>query len=165
MKKILLIALISISLISCTRNANKAEDHADQSTEVHAAKVDYAGSYATSDYQNRDKGYDWVGVTVVNLTDSTIQVSVRSRADIKKPTCTFDAEAHKISENVYRSVINGKAIQYSFKENKVTIGVQSEEGEGLLYYYCSGGASLGDTYTKIEGQLDDNQVDKNSRPL
>lgn len=50
----------------------------------------YYGSYADDSYSKRNEGYDWVGVTISALNDSSANIAVRSRTDIKKPTCTYD---------------------------------------------------------------------------
>jgi hypothetical protein len=96
---------------------------------------------------------------VENLTDSTIHVAVRSRKDIKKPTCTFDANALMIADQRYQSVHDGHVILYTFKGKQLVISAEKKESEGYLNYYCSGGASLADTYTKIDEALDEKQVD------
>ena len=84
---------------------------------------------------------------------------MRSSADKKKPTCTFDAVVRPISPAVYQTSVEGKNIRFTFARDSVSISTESEADRGLLNYYCSGGGSLADTYRKIRGELDERQVD------
>ena len=117
------------------------------------------GSYASDGYDKRAQGYDWVGVTVSPAPERQLRIAVRSRADKKKPTCTFDAVARPISPTVYQTSVEGKNIRFTFDRDTVNISNESEADRGLLNYYCSGGGSLADTYRKIRGDLDERQVD------
>ncbi len=117
------------------------------------------GSYASDGYDKRAQGYDWVGVTVSPAPEQQLRIAVRSRADKKKPTCTFDAVARPISPTVYQTSVEGKNIRFTFDRDTVNISTESEADRGLLNYYCSGGGSLADTYRKIRGDLDERQVD------
>ncbi len=118
------------------------------------------GNYVTADYSKRNEGFDWVAVTVTNLSDSTKKISIRSRIDLKKPSCTYDAIATKVSDTVYRSVEDGKGILYTFSNNSLTISAENKNpNEVVLRYPCSGGASLANTYLKIEEPLDQTQID------
>ena len=120
------------------------------------------GNYVNDTYAIRHEGYDWVAVTVKEAIDNSIYVSVRSRADIKKPTCSFDAQAFKVDENTYESMNDGKAIVYQFNDNSITISTKNEADENMLYFFCSGGATFAGAYTKIEEPLEADQIDKTS---
>ena len=117
------------------------------------------GSYASEGYDKRAQGYDWVGVSVAPADQKQLRISVRSRADKKKPTCTFDAVAQPISSMVYQASVDGKNILFTFARDAITISTKSDADRGLLNYYCSGGGSLADTYRKISGELDQRQID------
>ena len=117
------------------------------------------GSYASEGYDKRAQGYDWVGVTVAPADQKQLRIAVRSRADKKKPTCTFDAVVQPLSPTVYQASVEGKNILFTFARDTVTISTKSDADRGVLNYYCSGGGSLADTYRKINGELDQRQVD------
>ena len=117
------------------------------------------GNYTDESYAKRSEGYDWVGVSIRTLDENSISVSVRSRADKKRPTCTFDTKAYKEKSNVFRGVYDGHAILFSFSEGALEI---SSEDEFVLSFFCNGGASLAGIYNKIEGSLDESQVDPTS---
>jgi hypothetical protein len=118
------------------------------------------GSYVSDDYSKRSEGYDWVAVSVTETESNNLNISIRSRADKKKPTCTFDAVAKKVDDKVYQTQIDGKSILFEFNNAQINITAEKEEDEGLLYFYCSGGASIAGTYQKINEQIDQNQIDK-----
>ncbi len=118
------------------------------------------GNYVSSDYYNRTKGYDWVGVQVRTNARNGIMVSVRSRADKKKPTCTMDAEAQAIGNGVYKATLPYGSILFTFSDTSLAITPETDKDEGALSFYCSGGATLKGTYKRIDGALDSTQVDK-----
>ncbi|PQJ23023.1 hypothetical protein BSU00_01785 [Tenacibaculum sp. SG-28] len=49
-----------------------------------------------------------------------------------------------------------------FTQNSVTIDTENEQDLGVLYYFCSGGASLKNTYQKLNEHLDLQQIDSTS---
>ncbi len=120
----------------------------------------YYGNYASEDYDKRSEGYDWIGVSVEKINEHRVKVSVRSRADMKKPTCTFDANATVIDPHNLKVYDGNVGIIFHFTENTVSIQTEKEEHRDKLYFYCSGGGSLAGEYTKINGELDAGQVDK-----
>lgn len=72
--------------------------------------MDINGNYVSDFYAQRNEGYDWVAVSVKKNSPDEIFLSVRSRADKKKPTCTFDTKAYKINDSTYVAVEEGKKI-------------------------------------------------------
>jgi hypothetical protein len=119
------------------------------------------GNYVSESYQNRKEGYDWVAVKVNQLTDSILQVSVRSRADIKKPTCTFDAKAFKTPvTNTFKANVEGYNIFFIFNADSLIISGETDEENLMLGYFCSGGATLAGIYHRLSEPLDTAQIDK-----
>ncbi len=152
-----LIVSVFIIVIGCKNETKKTEKVSiPEATEV----LNVSGNYVSEDYSKRSEGYDWVSVAVTEVKNNQLNISVRSRADKKEPSCTFDAVANKVDYQTYRTKINGKTILFAFTNGEISIDVESEEDEGLLYFYCSGGASIGGTYSKINEPLDHSQIDK-----
>ncbi len=120
---------------------------------------DFTGDYANADYRQRDEGYDWVGVKVSDVGNEQLLFKVRSRADKKKPTCTWDAKAYRQDDGVYYTVVDGKRILFTFSNDTLNIAPENPADESVLYFYCSGGATVAGEYLKIDGQLDPAQVD------
>lgn len=117
------------------------------------------GEYVSADYANRSDGYDWMAVRMVKIEEKKIAVSVRSRHDIKKPTCTFDAYAQKTDAQTYTAMANGQPVTLTTTPQALTISSPQPEGVSPLAYFCSGGASLEGRYEKLQGTLDQRQLD------
>jgi hypothetical protein len=150
-------AFVLLFTISCNNNSEKNKGQAEQIT---ITAMDVTGDFVDDNYQKRNEGYDWVAVSVKATSDSTLHISIRSRADKKKPTCTFDADAKKTNESTYNAVTEGKNIVFSFTDSTITINTESEADKGILNYFCSGGGSLEGTYKKIKEPLDEKQIDQ-----
>lgn len=146
------ILILAFVTFGCTNTSNpkKSEEKGKEKT----AQTDRTGNYVDDSYAKRSEGYDWVAVSVNQLSPKEIEIKVRSRADKKKPTCTFDANANKVNDSTYQAITNGKYLIISFSGNQLTISGKSDDDEAILAFYCSGGASLAGNYSKIEGPLD-----------
>jgi len=165
---LLLIVFISVLyFIGCKGNSDK--DNTDQNNSKESEKqtlqndskvTDISGNYVSDGYDQRNEGYDWVSVSVKKLNNDEISVSIRSRADKKKPTCTFDTKAKKITDSSYSAVADGKNILITFTNKSVKIAGAKPEDENALNFFCSGGATISGTYNKINGGLDESQIDK-----
>jgi len=153
--RVSLMLMVLFSAIACKNETKKSEKVKTQET-IQALNV--SGNYVSEDYSKRSEGYDWVSVKVTEVDNNHLNISIRSRADKKEPTCTFDAVAKKMEDSAYQTQINGKTILFEFINGKISITTK-EEDEGLLYFYCSGGASIGGTYLKINEALDQSQID------
>lgn len=165
----IVIAFISLySFIGCESNSDKSNIEKDsnrknngQISQSDTVKSnDLSGNYVSDSYSKRSEGYDWVAVTVKKVTGEEIFVSVRSRADLKKPTCTFDAKARKVNDSTYSTVAEGKNVIITFSGNTVKIATEKPEDEAALYFFCSGGATVAGVYSKINEALDEKQIDK-----
>lgn len=157
LKSIILAFIIVFALVACKHEKGKNEKNLSiESSE----KTTVVGNYVSDGYSNRNQGYDWISVIVTSTTDSKLSIKVRSRADKKKPTCTFDAIVQKIDDNNYQTQINDKVILFQFSSNALSITTKNETDRGLLNFYCSGGASFAGTYRKINEGLDETQIDK-----
>lgn len=159
LKGIVLSGCTLVVLNSCTQQSSKNEKSAtiEKST---TTSLEVDGQYVSQDYENRNKGYDWVGVIIKNIDEGKVSIKIRSRADKKKPTCTLDAVATKVKEGVYYAKLEGKNVVFTFNETSVTISTENHHDEGVLNFYCSGGASIAGAYTKIATPLDSTQMDK-----
>jgi hypothetical protein len=156
LKKIIPILVIFAVVASCKNNPKT-----DISAKSEADNIGLAGDYVTSDYQKRSEGYDWVAVKVSELSDSMLHISIRSRADIKKPTCTFDANALKMdSTQNYIANIEGNTVLFIFEADSMVVSADPGNLFSNPNYFCSGGASIAGVYKKIEEPLDSTQIDK-----
>lgn len=156
----LLASIVFLTFTSC--NLSVKDEPADQSENdaKSSSVVNVAGTYVSKDYDNRNGGYDWVGVVINQNEDSSINIKIRSRADQKKPTCTLDARAEAVGGGQFKAVLEEKAVLFIFNADKLEIRTENETDASILSFFCSGGGTLKGTYTKTEGDLDPDQVDK-----
>lgn len=159
LKKMLFVTTMTLLVYSCTTETKKQEKE-NQTLQKVVTNDSFDGNYVNNSYDQRKEGYDWVAVIVSKESENQLKIEVRSRGDKKKPTCTFDVVAQKLNENTYTSVVQDKKVLFYFSENSITIETEKKEDSGILNFYCSGGASIADTYTKINEALDESQVDK-----
>lgn len=158
LSKFLTILLLMNFFVACS-NGEKTKETKNQTEKENKKLIEnLTGNYVSEEYKKRNEGYDWIAVSIKKMDDKTAHISIRSRADKKRPTCTFDADASLIDENTLKANVENSVIVFSFKDKKLTIS--SEKGENKLNFYCSGGASLAGIYTKINEQLDQKQIDK-----
>ncbi len=115
-----------------------------------------SADYATADYDKRAQGYDWVGVMVRADGDRQIDIKVRSRSDIKKPTCHFDGKAILMGQDtahgtIFQSKVNDSTTFFQFKDDTLII---DSVDKYALNYFCSGGGSLAGEYKKLAEGLE-----------
>lgn len=157
-KSITLLLLLSMLLFGCKNSSKKESVETTKPTEKVYTKSIY-GNYVTDNYLKRSEGFDWIAVTVKRITASAISISIRSRADKKKPTCTLDCKAQKVNDNLYKSTLDGKIILFNFEDNSINISTENPEESDFLNYYCNGGASIKGVYNKLNEVLDIEQID------
>jgi len=160
--------VIFVFMLACQQTNDKKEQNLPQQDTIIAendlqpARFNEAnyGNYVSEDYNKRNEGYDWIGVSVEKMNEHRVKISVRSRADKKRPTCTFDANATVVDTHTLKVYQNDVGILFRFTENTVSIQTEKEENQDRLSFYCSGGGSLAGNYSKIDEKLDAEQIDK-----
>lgn len=162
MKKntILLLITLVVFLSNSCKTESKKQQKENQAAQIVPVSMSFEGNYVSETYSKRNEGYDWMAVSVSKESDHQLKIIVRSRADKKKPTCTFDIIAQKFDEATFTSFVGDKKILFRFKDNGITIGTEQEQDKDILNFYCSGGASFAGTFTKINEPLDEKQIDK-----
>ena len=113
----------------------------------HPAGLNATQRYVSEGYAQQEKGHDWVMVTLSpSATQDTLTLSVLSRSDIKKPTCQFEGSAKQVAAGHYQVAVgSGHMDVYPSNES---VRIDSQDGANLNYY-CSGGASLAGTYSRL----------------
>lgn len=153
-----LISSAAILTGSCGRQKADAEP-LDTSTGLKVKIPWFAGNYVSEGYAERNSGSDWVSVNVYAVEDSLYHISIRSRADLKKPTCTFDADARILNDSTLSVEDEGRNIRFFFSAEKLHIEPASGTDPSALLYYCSGGAGLAGAYRRISEAPDPKQID------
>ncbi|UUV17845.1 hypothetical protein NRK67_11150 [Fusobacteria bacterium ZRK30] len=110
----------------------------------------FLGKYVSEGYFRHSDGYDWISVLISKKDDNTVYISVKSRSDKKKPTCTFDGEGIMVERNTLKSVFNEKVILFDLEDEILKVFMEKEKDGNLLYFFCSGGATLEGRYKKID---------------
>ncbi|RXQ91022.1 hypothetical protein EO244_13035 [Ancylomarina salipaludis] len=149
-----------VALSGCKNTVQKNGKDKFENQTVKEINASIYGDYVSDCYANRDEGYDWVAVSIKPAGENKISLSVRSRADKKNPTCTFDAIFYKQNDNLYQTLIDGKEVLLTIQNQSIKLNTKEASDSGILSFYCSGGASLAGLYTKIDGELDRSQIDK-----
>ena len=148
-----------LTLSGCNNNikANLDNHSVKQPTATITPAVQaVVGDYASEDYAKRAQGYDWVGVMIRSDDNEQIDIKVRARSDIKKPTCQFDGKATFMGQDdahgiIFQSKVNDSTAFFQFKDDKLTIDSQDKYA---LNYFCSGGGTIVGEYQKLAGQLE-----------
>ena len=149
------IALLALS--GCNNVTPSVNNHTikQPNAAVTPAVQTVVGDYASDGYAKRAQGYDWVGVMIRADGNEQIDIKVRARSDVKKPTCHFDGKATLMGQDeahgvIFQSKVNDSTAFFQFKDDTLTIDSQDKYA---LNYFCSGGASLVGEYQKLEGDL------------
>ena len=150
--KIIIMTILSLLFISCDRKT----ENSSQNNTYNIEKI--IGNYVTEDYFNRMDRYDWIAVTISKLSDDEASIEIRSRSDIKKPSCSFKGVAKIAGVDTLKSIYEGKAILFIVNKDSLLIKTEKPEDESLLYYFCSGGAKLSGPYIKLNEPLDEEQL-------
>jgi len=153
-------ALAFVVLSGCKNSVPKTGKNKLEKQPAIELSSNIYGNYVSDGYANRNEGYDWVSVSIKQAGENKISLSVRSRADKKRPTCTFDAIFYKQNDHIYQTHVDGKEVLLAIQDTSISLNTKSAADSGILSFYCSGGASLSGDYTKIEGDLDPNQIDQ-----
>lgn len=155
MKSYKLLISVMVLVLFCTACGQAPKESTTEQTEAVALDGNlivtsaYLGNYVTESYFEKESGLDWVAVSVKQAEGDDLFIFVNSRDDIKKPTCTFEAIAQKQSDSVYVATVDDKNILFTFTETAVKISTERVEDVGILSFYCSGGATLAGSYTKV----------------
>ncbi|WP_028856253.1 hypothetical protein [Psychrilyobacter atlanticus] len=108
----------------------------------------FLGKYVSEDYYQRSDGYDWINILITKKDDNAVYISIKSRSDKKKPTCTFDGEGIIVESNTLKSIFNEKVILFDLEDGILKVFMEKEKDGDLLYFFCSGGATLEGSYKK-----------------
>lgn len=151
-------SLILIGFAIACNNQVKKEEPTKTNSETNLI-----GNYVSAEYEKRSEGYDWVAVMINKNSDSTAHISVRSRVDKKKATCSYDADGLLIGLDSLSTQYEGKTILFVLKGKELTISTANKSDSSLLNYFCSGGASLSMPFHKISENLDKAQMDTTTK--
>lgn len=151
----LICAIIFLSFSGCGKKDDPIIQNDSTKTKSNLKVDQFAGNYGDDSYSARSTGADYKVLSVIKTGEHDVQIYIRSRADIKKPSCTFKSIAVPISENVLRAEYEGTGILFTLAGDKITISAEKSESGGILNFFCSGGGSIGGVYTKSNEPLEE----------
>jgi len=156
---LLLIFLTILVSIGCEQPGSRKNEEDQAPTESGPLTAEsISGNYVTEDYLKRDEGYDWVAVSISAISSKETYIRIQSRADRKKPTCTFEGIGSIGDDGRLTAEFEGKKILFLTADKELRITTEREDQKDFLMYFCSGGGSLAGTYTKIADSLDEDQL-------
>lgn len=161
MKQLYALMLATVIFAACESASDKAQNmKKDPVTTPQPAKwaERFVGDFVQEGYANRQKGADWYVVMIDQVKDSLYQISIRSRADRKKPSCTFDAKAIAKDADHLIATVDSLDISFTFTDTTVTIATAKGLPE-QLQYFCSGGASIAGVYQRLQDNLETTTLD------
>lgn len=153
-KRALWFLLIGLILTNC-KTSNDTDSKIFES-QINIENI--TGDYVTEDYFNRSDGYDWVAISIQKISDLEAKIKIRSRINKKKATCTFDGIGLLTGKDTLTVQYENKVIVFYIKNDRLTIKTENDEDSSLLYYFCSGGATLAGKYIKLNEPLDKSQL-------
>lgn len=161
MKQFYALMLTTVVFAACQSPSDKEQNSQKDSANTQQPAISserFVGDFVQDGYADRQKGADWYAVMVDQLKDTLYQISIRSRADRKKPSCTFDAKAIAIDANHIIATVDSLEISFTFTDSTLTIAAAKGLPE-QLQYFCSGGASIAGTYQRLKENLDTKTLD------
>ena len=159
-RSILILILITISCLSCKEPSRQEQQDTQVNNDVSSSSIrkNVYGNYVSDGYDKRDQGYDWVAVTIKEISPELSYIRVQSRADKKKPACSFEGTGIMKNKSTLEVEFDGKIILFSISDDSLSISTLNESDLDFLMYFCSGGGSLAGTYIKTSEPLDDSQL-------
>ena len=160
------IFISSASLVGCNNTSSATSTSTNTMATASLATVAavspavqaVVGDYVSDSYSQRHQGYDWIAVKVQadENDQNSVHITVRSRDDIKKPTCTFDGQAKLMGQDqahgiIFETTANDSKVFLQFQSDQLTI---DSDDKYALNYYCSGGGSIVGDYQKLAGEVE-----------
>lgn len=148
-RTLMLVCILSLLMVNCKQNVatNQTQENVESTTVILSAHV---GEYVSESYFEREKGYDWVAVSVKESKEENLLITIHSRDDIKKPTCSFEAECKKKDDSTFVTTIEDKNILFTFTDTSIKVSAEKTEDSDFLRFFCNGGATIEGTYTKLD---------------
>ncbi|WP_430406645.1 hypothetical protein [Fluviicola sp.] len=148
--------LMISSISSCTTDSGKETSRNKvETTEVKPSP--FIGTFVSEGYQKKSTGADWVSVTITQIRERLFHIEVRSRANIKKPTCSLTSDAQLTEEGELFTSQYNLDLGFRISGDKLLIYSPSNRD---LNYFCSGGATLAGKYKRTSEKLPEKQVDQ-----
>lgn len=145
MKKYIL-SLALVILLFIVFSCKNSETSRTNTESVSPKSVDVSGMYVTEGFTQEHM--DWTAIHIEQINDEEILISMRSKDDVKDPTCTYDGIAKKIKNNLYANISNEVEVKFEFAGDTLDIYTDDFDNRFNLMYFCNGGATIAGQYIK-----------------
>ncbi len=158
LSQLMLLGLYLQAMFSCQNPNDKETTQSPQEAKVSVSE-NFVGDYVTESYDSRSQGSDWIVARISKPNDDLLKLEISSRADRKRPSCTWSTSVQIKDENTLFTYAMEEEILIKLDNNILTITATNPEEDGVLSFFCGGGASLsGYTYKKLSEPLDETQL-------
>jgi hypothetical protein len=83
---------------------------------------------------------------------------ISSRSDLKRPSCRWKTKLTLDDNGILSSSFMEKMIHFEVDGDSLLIKGVDAEADGVLSFFCNGGASLKNSYIKLEETLNTSQI-------
>ena len=150
-----LVLIVFLSFLACTSRPGENESSGPPIGSADNVPVtEVYGDYVDDSYARREDGYDFVTVSIFEGSGKPA-ISVRSRSDRKRATCTYFAQAERVSDRTLKTTFEGQEILFTVQNDTLRISTPPGKDNTVLYYFCSGGGTLEGAYAKLTSPLDE----------
>lgn len=140
-----------------TPTSNLPEEGGIENT-IEQTSENFIGDFVTEEYKNREDGYDWTVVRILQNELGELSAEISSRSDLKRPSCRWATQLDTLDEQTLVTSFMDETILFKVKGDSLWIEGDSPEADELLHFFCNGGASLKNSYTRIHEPLDESQI-------
>lgn len=162
MKKVhfLLLTAFIFFEFACSTSNNTSNQNEEPLTEAiePLPSSNFIGEFVTEDYEKREDGYDWTVVRILQNEMGELSAEISSRSDLKRPSCHWQTLLDTLNEETLTTSFMDQRILFRVKGDSLFIEGENQEAENLLHFFCNGGGSLKNIYTRIHESLDESQI-------
>ncbi|MEN2281045.1 hypothetical protein AAGF08_02835 [Algoriphagus sp. SE2] len=149
--------VLIITLLACS-SSEKDKERENTNSAIENKVTDFSGDYVTEGYYKREEGYDWTVVRIFKNEQGELVSEISSRSDLKRPTCSWKTNLSIENERTLSTSFMDKIIHFELEEDSLFIKGENTEAGEILYFFCSGGGSLENSYVKLNEPLDTTQI-------
>lgn len=143
-KYILSLLLILVFIAFSCKNSDK--NSIPNTESISPKSVNVSRMYVTDGFTQAHM--DWTAINIGQINDEEILISMRSKDDVKEPTCTYDGIAKKIKNNLYANISNEVEVKFEFSGDTLDIYTDDFDNRFNLMFFCNGGATIAGQYIK-----------------
>ena len=159
MKRLLYSALplLVFAAMACTSGTKQMESENSESA-ITEEEASFIGDFVTEGYFDREKGFDWTVVRIFMDNQGSIKSEISSRSDLKRPSCTWKTDLEIKNPSTLEAQWMDDSFLFEVIGDSLFIKGSDEKSDESLYFFCNGGASLKNSYVRLEESFDSTQI-------